>query len=130
MEASRKLTTEEIKARFRVVCICKGIKLGKISDAIRAGAKTVQEVNRATGSGRGQCKATRCRPVIEEMLRNGGRPPSQTAAPESEEQEPWAVETALPVAPSPAAPSPAAPAPGPTAPTGRGRRRRGRRRRR
>jgi bacterioferritin-associated ferredoxin len=112
MEAPRKLTTEEILARFRVVCICKGIKLGRISDAIRAGAKTVQEVNRATGSGRGECKATRCRPVIEEMLRNGGRPPAQVVGPDSSEREP------LPAAPVP------------TAPTDRGRQRKGRRRRR
>jgi bacterioferritin-associated ferredoxin len=80
---SQKLTIEEIRARYRVVCICKGIKLGRISDAIRAGAVTLQQVNRATGSGRGDCGrggATRCRPVIEEMLRNGGAAPQPTVA--------------------------------------------------
>ena len=54
-----------------------GLPLGRISDAIRAGANTVEKVNRATGSGSGDCKAKRCRPLIEEMLRNGGRPPAQ-----------------------------------------------------
>jgi bacterioferritin-associated ferredoxin len=77
-----KLTLEEIHARLRVVCICKGIKGGSISDAIKAGATTVQQVNRATGSGSGDCGATRCRPVIEAMLRNGGRPPIQAPTPE------------------------------------------------
>jgi len=76
-----KMTVEEIRARLRVVCICSGIKRGAISDAIRAGARTVQEVNRITGSGHGDCGATRCRPVIEEMLRTGGRAPDPAAAP-------------------------------------------------
>ncbi len=81
MSQSSKPTPEEVRARFRVVCICKGIKLGRISDAIRAGARTVQAVNRATGSGSGDCGATRCGPVIEEMLRNGGRPPAPAPEP-------------------------------------------------
>lgn len=69
-----KLTDEEIKARLRVVCICKGVRMGRLCDAIAAGARTIAEVNRRTGSGSGDCGATRCRPVIEELLRNGGRP--------------------------------------------------------
>lgn len=83
---SGKLTLDEIRARLRVICICKGIKLGKISDAIKAGATTVEQVNRATGSGSGTCGnesgVTRCRPVIEELLRTGACPPLQTAPPE------------------------------------------------
>jgi bacterioferritin-associated ferredoxin len=69
-----KLTEEEIKLRFRVVCICKGIRMGRICDAIASGCSTIKDVNRATGSGSGDCGATRCRPVIEELLRSGGRP--------------------------------------------------------
>jgi NAD(P)H-nitrite reductase large subunit len=69
-----KLTEEEIKLRFRVVCICKGIRMGKICDAIAKGCSTVRDVNRATGSGSGSCGATRCRPVIEQLLCHGGRP--------------------------------------------------------
>ncbi|MEY2986701.1 MAG: hypothetical protein RJB13_222 [Pseudomonadota bacterium] len=74
MSEQKKLTIEEIKARVRVVCICKGIKMSRICDAVMNGAKTVEEVNRATGSGNGGCGATRCRPVIEEIIKNGGRP--------------------------------------------------------
>jgi bacterioferritin-associated ferredoxin len=88
---SAKLTPEEIRARFRVVCICKGVKLGKIADAISAGATTVEQVNRATGSGSGTCGneagVTRCRPVIEELLRTGGRPPVETPAPAAAEKD-------------------------------------------
>ena len=69
-----RLTDEEIKARLRVVCICKGIRMARICAAIEAGATTVKEVNRATGSGSGDCGATRCTPVILELLKNKGRP--------------------------------------------------------
>jgi bacterioferritin-associated ferredoxin len=88
---SAKLTSEEIRARFRVVCICKGIKLGKIADAITAGAATVEQVNRASGSGSGTCGnesgVTRCRPVIEELLRTGGRPAIGTPDPAASEKD-------------------------------------------
>ena len=70
----KKLSIEEIKARIRVVCICKGIKMGKICEAITKGADTVEKVNRACGSGNGGCGAVRCRPVIEKLIAGGGRP--------------------------------------------------------
>lgn len=88
---SHKPSLEDIRARFRIVCICKSIKLGRISDAIKAGATTVAQVNRATGSGVGDCGATRCGPVIEAMLRNGGRPPALAPepAPAPEDDDFW-----------------------------------------
>lgn len=73
-QGGKKLSLEEIKARIRVVCICKGIKMGKICEAIARGADTVEKVNKAAGSGNGGCGATRCRPVIEKILAGGGRP--------------------------------------------------------
>ncbi|MFZ9520066.1 MAG: (2Fe-2S)-binding protein [Silvanigrellaceae bacterium] len=76
MSDNKKPTLEEIKARVRVVCICKGIKMSRICDAVQAGCSTVEEVNKATGSGNGGCGATRCRPVIEQIIKNGGRPPA------------------------------------------------------
>jgi NAD(P)H-nitrite reductase large subunit len=51
-----------------VVCICKGIEMGRICDAIAAGCTTTQEANRAAGSGRGGT------PVIQELSKNKGRP--------------------------------------------------------
>jgi len=70
-----KLTPEQIKARLRSVCICKGIKMGTICDAIaKKDCKTVEDVNKATGSGNGGCGATRCRPVITVLLEQGGVP--------------------------------------------------------
>jgi hypothetical protein len=42
----KKLSIEEIKARLKVVCICKGIKQARICDAIEKGADTVEKVNK------------------------------------------------------------------------------------
>lgn len=51
------------------VCICKAINRTKIKDAIRNGAKTIEEVNEITGSGSGGCNGTRCKGKIEELLK-------------------------------------------------------------
>lgn len=68
-EVKPKLTIADIKARIKIVCICKGIKQGTICDAISKGCDTVEKVNHRTGSGSGGCKGRRCRPVIEELLK-------------------------------------------------------------
>jgi NAD(P)H-nitrite reductase large subunit len=65
---NQKLTIDEIKARIRVVCICKGVKQARIMAAIESGCDTVSAVHKATNSGDGGCGATRCRPVIEELI--------------------------------------------------------------
>lgn len=64
-----KLSVDEIKKRRRVVCICRAIPLGKVLDALDAGAITLEQVNAATGCGRGDCGGQRCRPVILDQLR-------------------------------------------------------------
>ena len=69
----KKLSIDEIKAKIKVVCICKGIKQGRICDAIQNGADTIEKVNKQTGSGDGGCKATRCGPVIKKLLENKGK---------------------------------------------------------
>ncbi|MGY3803625.1 (2Fe-2S)-binding protein [Pigmentibacter ruber] len=74
MNSEKKLSIEEIKAKIKVVCICKGIKQGKICEAITKGADTRDKVNTATGSGSGGCKATRCGPVIDKLIENKGKP--------------------------------------------------------
>ncbi|WP_222435662.1 (2Fe-2S)-binding protein [Fluviispira vulneris] len=69
----KKLSIEEIKARLKVVCICKGIKQARICEAIEKGADTVEKVNKVTGSGSGGCNATRCGPVIKKLVETKGR---------------------------------------------------------
>lgn len=70
--SDKKLTLEQIKARIKVVCICKGIKQGRIVEAILSGCDTVEKVHQKTGSGCGGCKAVRCTPVIEKLIENNG----------------------------------------------------------
>jgi NAD(P)H-nitrite reductase large subunit len=53
---------------YRTVCICNKIRKGVIEKAIRAGARTFEDVKRRTRAGTGDCKAERCGPVIRVML--------------------------------------------------------------
>ncbi|WP_291576726.1 (2Fe-2S)-binding protein [Clostridium sp. UBA4548] len=60
---------EEILDKLTKVCICKGIPRSTIKKAIANGAKTVEEVNRVTGSGSGGCKGRRCSVKIAELIK-------------------------------------------------------------
>ena len=51
----------------RVVCICKGIPLGKVLPAVQR-SHTVEEVNRRAGTGQGGCQGRRCGPRIKTLL--------------------------------------------------------------
>lgn len=44
--------------RDKEACYCKNVTYGQIEDAIKAGANTLEEVQNATGAGKGcgQCK--------------------------------------------------------------------------
>lgn len=59
---------ERIKRMAMVVCICKGIPLGKVLPAIKA-CDTVADVNRMAGTGSGGCKGQRCGPRIKMLLK-------------------------------------------------------------
>lgn len=59
---------ESVLDKLTKVCICKAISRAKIKEAIKAGAKTVEDVNRITGAGSGGCKGKRCRCKIEELI--------------------------------------------------------------
>jgi NAD(P)H-nitrite reductase large subunit len=58
----------KIRLLARVVCICKGINLGKVLKGL-SGSKTVEDVNRKTGCGSGNCQGQRCGPRIKQLLR-------------------------------------------------------------
>lgn len=61
---------QEILDKLTKVCICKVIPRSKIKNAIKQGAKTIEEVNKVTGSGTGGCKGRRCSPKIQELLKD------------------------------------------------------------
>jgi NAD(P)H-nitrite reductase large subunit len=59
----------EILDKLTKVCLCKAIPRSKIKAAIKEGARTVEEVRKATGAGSGGCGGRRCTPKIEELLK-------------------------------------------------------------
>lgn len=63
------MTEEEIKDRYKKVCICRSISKGTIKNAVKEGAKSVQEVRRKTGATTGSCKGERCTSVINDIIK-------------------------------------------------------------
>ncbi len=59
----------DIRIRLRPGCICKGIRLHTIIEAIAQGANTPEKVKKATGIGDGSCKGKRCGEKVERLLR-------------------------------------------------------------
>lgn len=63
------MTEEEIKDRYKKVCICRSISKGTIKNAVKEGAKSVQEVRRKTGATTGSCKGDRCTASINNIIK-------------------------------------------------------------
>ena len=59
---------EKIMARLKPGCICKGIKLIQLLDAIDNGAGTYEAIARITGIGDGSCGGKRCRAKVQQLL--------------------------------------------------------------
>lgn len=59
---------ERARLLARVVCICKGINLGRVLKALD-GCETVADVNRKAGTGNGGCAGERCGPRIKMLLK-------------------------------------------------------------
>jgi bacterioferritin-associated ferredoxin len=59
---------ERMMARLKAGCICKGVKLIRLIEAIEHGATTVAAVQKACGIGDGPCKGKRCGEKIRELL--------------------------------------------------------------
>lgn len=60
---------DEIRDKLTKVCICKGISRKTIKDTIKNGAKTIKEVQEATGAGSGACGGRRCTGKIQQLLK-------------------------------------------------------------
>lgn len=59
---------ELIMARLKPGCICMGIKLHRILEAIDGGATSFDEIAKLTGIGEGDCGGKRCGKKVEELL--------------------------------------------------------------
>jgi|GEM_PF-1651390 len=62
------VTEQEIIALLKPDCICKGIKLYRIIEAIAAGADCFEKVSRTTGIGEGSCNSKRCGEKVARLL--------------------------------------------------------------
>jgi len=69
---------ELIKAKYRPGCICKGIKLFKIKEAISKGAKSFKEIADQTGIGGGSCQSKRCSEKVKELLEKNKTLPQES----------------------------------------------------
>lgn len=58
----------EIMDKLTKVCLCKGISRATIKKAIENGAKTVEDVRKATGATTGGCGGKRCTPKIQQLI--------------------------------------------------------------
>lgn len=59
---------ERLRAKLQPGCICRGIKLIRIMEAIEAGAGSFEEIALQTGIGQGPCKGKRCGRKVQELL--------------------------------------------------------------
>ena len=59
---------EKVMARLKPGCICMGIRLNRILEAIEQGATSFEEIARLTGIGQGDCGGKRCREKVEYLL--------------------------------------------------------------
>lgn len=59
----------EILDKMTKVCICKAISRATMKKVIKNGARSVSEVQKATGAGSGPCGGRRCTPKIESLLK-------------------------------------------------------------
>ena len=59
---------EAILDKLTKVCICKAINKATIKNAIRNGARTVDDVKKVTGARTGSCKGTRCTSKIQSLI--------------------------------------------------------------
>jgi len=64
---------EDIMDRLKKTCVCKGISRAVIKKAILDGAKTVEDVQRATGAGSGGCQGRRCNSKIQDVIDETGK---------------------------------------------------------
>ena len=59
---------DRMMARLKAGCICKGVKLIRLIEAIENGAASFEQVAAVTGIGDGPCQGKRCGAKVEELL--------------------------------------------------------------
>lgn len=59
---------KEVMDKLTKTCVCKVVTRAKVKEAIRNGARTLDQVKAATGAGTGSCGGARCVYKIYELL--------------------------------------------------------------
>ena len=59
---------DRMMARLKAGCICKGVKLIRLIEAIENGAASFEQVAAVTGIGDGPCQGKRCGAKVQELL--------------------------------------------------------------
>jgi len=59
---------DRMMAKLKAGCICKGVKLIRLIEAIENGATTFEQVAATTGIGDGPCQGKRCGEKVAELL--------------------------------------------------------------
>ena len=59
---------DRMMAKLKAGCICKGVKLIRLIEAIENGATTFEQVAASTGIGDGPCQGKRCGEKVAEFL--------------------------------------------------------------
>ncbi|OGW36660.1 MAG: hypothetical protein A2X58_01935 [Nitrospirae bacterium GWC2_56_14] len=61
---------QDIIDGLKPICKCKGIRKSVFLKHMKAGLRTVEALQKATGAGTGSCKGKHCTERIKELIRN------------------------------------------------------------
>lgn len=62
------MNEQDIKDKLTRVCLCIGVNKLTIKNAIRNGAQSIQDIQKATYACTGGCKASRCGERVKELI--------------------------------------------------------------
>lgn len=65
---SKTANKNEIIDNMKVVCQCRSVKKSTYKKLMSQGARSIAELQKATGAGSGECGGKRCGPRLLEML--------------------------------------------------------------
>lgn len=68
-ELNQEALKQTVLDKYKKVCTCRVISRATIKKVIADGAKSAEEVTKATGACTGSCKGMRCKHNIEKLLK-------------------------------------------------------------
>jgi NAD(P)H-nitrite reductase large subunit len=68
-QAKQDALRQAVLDKHTKVCTCRVVSRDAIKKSIADGAKSFEDVKKATGAGSGSCKGMRCKHKIEELIK-------------------------------------------------------------